>query len=160
MGSVLCSRQSFSCDGSLLEFYFSIPRFISICKKKICPQKQAPSFNPQDIQVAEEFCGYEVCFDLLGAIKPRVTQALSSDNMADAVETVTAVVLTVLAIRAIGAAHLAPIAHKRNAMITVISELGSMSHRYYHSTENCMTVAAIMLLTLKMIKLYRKRRSD
>lgn len=45
----------------------------------------------------------------VGAIKPRVTQALSGDNVTDAVETVTAVVLTVLAIRAVGAAHLAPV---------------------------------------------------
>lgn len=66
-------------------------------------------------------------YDLLGAIKPGVTQALSGDNMTDAVKTVTAVVLTVLAISAIGATHLAPITHKRNAMITVIFKLSTMS---------------------------------
>lgn len=68
-----------------------------------------------------------VCCDLLSAIKPWVTQALSGDNMTEAVKTVTAVVLTVLAISAIGAAHLAPITHKRNVMITVIFKLSSMS---------------------------------
>lgn len=56
--------------------------------------------------------------------------------MTDAVKTVTAVVLTVLAICAIGAAHLAPITHKRNAMITVIFKLSSMSHKHYYSAEN------------------------
>ncbi len=80
-------------------------------------------------------------YDLLGAIKPRVAQTLSGDNMTDAVKTVTAVVLTVLAICAIGAAHLAPITHKRNAMITVIFKLSSMSHRHYHSAENGIRVA-------------------
>lgn len=80
-------------------------------------------------------------YDLLGAIKPRVTQALSGDNMTDAIKTVTAVVLTVLTIRAVGAAHLAPITHRRNAMITVISKLLSMSHGHYHSVENGIIVA-------------------
>lgn len=61
--------------------------------------------------------------DLLCAIKSRVTQALSGDNMTDAVKTVTAVVLAVLPICAVGAAHLAPIAHKRNVMITVIFQV-------------------------------------
>lgn len=64
--------------------------------------------------------------DLLGAIKYRVTQALSGDNMTDAVKTVTAVVLTVLAVCAVGAAHLAPITHKRNVLITVIVKLSSV----------------------------------
>lgn len=64
--------------------------------------------------------------DLLGAIKSRVTQALSGDNMTDAVKTVTAVVLTVLAVCAVGAAHLAPITHKRNVLITVIVKLSSV----------------------------------
>lgn len=45
----------------------------------------------------------------VGAIKPRVTQALSGDNMTDAIKTVTAVVHTVLAICAIGAKHLTPV---------------------------------------------------
>lgn len=58
--------------------------------------------------------------DLLGAIKARVTQALSCDNMADPVKTVPAIVLAVLAICAIGAAHFTPITHKRNAVITII----------------------------------------
>lgn len=80
-------------------------------------------------------------YDLLGAIKPRVTQALSGDNMTDAIKTVTAVVHTVLAICAIGAKHLTPITHKRNAMITVIFKISSMSHRYYHSVENGIRVA-------------------
>lgn len=87
------------------------------------------------------FSGYEVSYDLLGSIKSRVTQAFSGDNMTDAVITVTAVVLTVFAIRAIGAAHLAPITQRRNAMITVIITLSSMSHGHYHSAENGITAA-------------------
>lgn len=58
--------------------------------------------------------------DLLGAVKARVAQALSCDNMADPVKTVAAIVLAVLAICAIGAAHFTPITHKRNSVITVI----------------------------------------
>lgn len=79
--------------------------------------------------------------DLLGAIKPRVTQALSGDNVTDAVKTVTAVVLTVLAVHAIGAAHLAPITHKRNVMITIIFMLSRVSHRRYRRMERRITVA-------------------
>lgn len=45
----------------------------------------------------------------VGSIKSRVTQALSGDNMTDAVVTVTAVVLTVFTIRAVRAAYLAPV---------------------------------------------------
>lgn len=45
----------------------------------------------------------------VGAIKSWVTQALSGDNVTYAVKTVTAVVLTVLAVRAVGAALLAPV---------------------------------------------------
>lgn len=70
---------------------------------------------------------YEVSHDLLGAIKARVAQALPSDNVTDAVKTVTAVVLAVLAVSTVGAAHLAPMAHKRNALITVIFTPGSRS---------------------------------
>ncbi len=79
-------------------------------------------------------------YDLLGAIKPWVTQTFSSDKVTDAIKTVTAVVLTVLAICAIGAANLTPITHKRNAMITVIFKLSSPRH--YHSGANSITVAA------------------
>lgn len=61
---------------------------------------------------AKQACvGWEESQDLLGAIKARVTQTLSSDNMADAVEAVAAVVLTVLSVCAVGAAHLTP-AHR------------------------------------------------
>lgn len=81
------------------------------------------------------FSGYEMSYDLLGAIKSRVTQALSGDNMTDAVKTVTAVVLTVLAIGAVRAAHLAPMTHTRNAMIIVIFKIPSISHGHYHSVE-------------------------
>lgn len=84
---------------------------------------------------------YEVSHDLLGAIKARVAQALPSDNMTEAVKTVTAVVLAVLAVSTVGAAHLAPIAHKRNALITVISSLAAgvrvQSHsagKYYYGS--------------------------
>lgn len=77
-----------------------------------------------------------MCYDLLGAIKPWITQALSRDNMAHAIKTVTAVVLTVLSVSAIGAAHLAPITHQRNVVITVISKLSSVSIiQHYHSVE-------------------------
>lgn len=57
---------------------------------------------------------------LLGAVKARVAQALPRDNVADAVKTVAAVVLAVLPICAVGAAHFTPMARKRNAVITVI----------------------------------------
>lgn len=66
-------------------------------------------------------------YNLLGAIKSGVTEALSGDNVTDAVITVTAVVLTVLSICSVGAAHLAPIAHRRNVVITVILKLSRMS---------------------------------
>lgn len=65
--------------------------------------------------------------DLLGAVKAGVAQALPRDNVADAVKTVAAVVLAVLSICAIGAAHFTPIARKRNAVITVISRRNSAS---------------------------------
>ena len=61
--------------------------------------------------------------------------------MTDAVKTVTAVILTVLAICAVGAAHLTPIIHKRNSMITVIFKLRNMRHRHYYCMENNITVA-------------------
>lgn len=66
------------------------------------------------------FLGMMLSYDLLGAMKPWVTQALSCDNMTDAIETVATVVLTVLAVCAIGATHLTPIKHRRNVMITGI----------------------------------------
>ena len=50
--------------------------------------------------------------DLLGAIKARVAQTLSADHVANAVETMAAVVLAILAIRAVGAAHLTPITQR------------------------------------------------
>lgn len=90
------------------------------------------------------FWRYEVSRDLLGAVKPRVTQALSGDNMTDAVVAVTAVVLAVLAVRAIRAAHLAPITHERNAVITVIFKLSGMSHGHYHSVEKEIRVATTL----------------
>lgn len=65
--------------------------------------------------------------DLLGAVKARVAQALSRDNMADPVKTVAAIVLAVLSVGAVGAAHFAPIARKRNAGITVIFWPSSVS---------------------------------
>lgn len=72
---------------------------------------------------------YEVSQDLLDAMEARVAQALPGDNVTDAVETVAAVVLAVFAISTVGAAHLAPIAHKRNVLITVIVTAGGK--RYY-----------------------------
>lgn len=74
-----------------------------------------------------ELVSCEVSCYLLSAIKPRVAQALSCDNMTDPVKTVAAVVLTVLAISAIGATHLTPVIQKKNATITVIFKLSSMS---------------------------------
>lgn len=65
--------------------------------------------------------------DLLGAVKARVAQALSCDNMADPVKTVAAIVLAVLSVGAVGAAHFAPIARKRNTGITVIFRPSSVS---------------------------------
>lgn len=57
----------------------------------------------------------------VGAIKARVTQALSGDNMTDAVETVTAVVLTVLAVRAVGAAHLTPVPNPAGVTVRALA---------------------------------------
>lgn len=72
---------------------------------------------------------YEVSRDLLGAMEARVAQALPGDNVTDAVETVAAVVLAVFAVSTVGATHLAPTAHKRNVLITVIVTAGGK--RYY-----------------------------
>lgn len=83
-----------------------------------------------------------MCYDLLGAIKARVTQALSGDNVTDAIKTVAAVVLTVLAVCAVGAAHLAPVTHTRNAVITVITvQITRTRHGHFHSVENGVVVA-------------------
>lgn len=60
----------------------------------------------------------------VGAIKARVTQALSGDNMTDAVETVTAVVLTVLAVRAVGAAHLTPVPNPAGVTVRALAVNG------------------------------------
>lgn len=60
----------------------------------------------------------------VGAIKSRVTQALSGDNMTDAVKTVTAVVLTVLAICAVGAAHLAPVPNPARVTVGALAMNG------------------------------------
>jgi len=81
------------------------------------------------------FSGYEVSYDLLGAIKAWVTQALSSDNMTDAIKTVTAVVLAVLAVCAVGATHLTPMTYRRNAMITVIFNIRGNSTGHKTKTE-------------------------
>lgn len=58
--------------------------------------------------------------DLLGAVEAPVAEAFPGDHMTTAVETVAAVVLAVFAISTVGAAHFAPIAHKRNVLITVV----------------------------------------
>lgn len=60
----------------------------------------------------------------VGAIKPRVTQALSSDNMTDAVKAVAAVVLAVLAIRAVGATHLAPVPNPAGVTVRALAMNG------------------------------------
>lgn len=87
---------------------------------------------------------FEVSFNLLCAIKPGVTEALSGNNMTDAIKTMTAVVFTVLAICAIGAAHVTPITHRKNVLIThnVILKLRSMSHGHYHSARNSLVIAS------------------
>lgn len=93
----------------------------------------APQITPLNKSVCKYptlLVSYEVSHDLLGAIKARVAQALPSDNMTDAVKTVTAVVLAVLAVSTVGAAHLAPMADKRNALITVIFTPGSRSQSH------------------------------
>lgn len=77
--------------------------------------------------MAQNFLNSITQHDLLGAVKARVAQALSSDNMADPVKTVAAIVLAVLSICAIGAAHFTPIARKRNALITVIFRPNAVS---------------------------------
>lgn len=57
----------------------------------------------------------------VGAIKSRVAQALSGDNMTDAVKTVTAVILTVLAICAVGAAHLTPVPNPASVTVRALA---------------------------------------
>lgn len=54
-------------------------------------------------------------------MEARVAQALPGDNMTNAVETVAAVVRAIFTVSTIGAAHLAPMAQKRNVLITVLS---------------------------------------
>lgn len=84
-----------------------------------------------------ECLGAKASGDLLGPIKPRVAQALSGDNVTDTIKTVTAVILAVFAIRAVGAAYLTPTTHRWNAVITGIS----MSHGHYPSVQNSVTAA-------------------
>lgn len=62
-------------------------------------------------------------------MEARVAEAFPGDNMTNAVETVAAVVLAVFAVSTIRAAHLTPIAHKRNVLITVIVNAGG--NHYY-----------------------------
>lgn len=57
----------------------------------------------------------------VGAIKPRVTQAFSSDNMTYAIKAVTAVVLAILTICAVGAAHLAPIPNPAGVTVRALA---------------------------------------
>lgn len=89
--------------------------------------------------------------DLLGAVKAGVAQALPRDNMADAVKTVAAVVLAVLSICAIGAAHFTPMARRRNAVITAIFRRnGALSQRGKRRDGSCW---------LKELPLGRPRRT-
>lgn len=60
----------------------------------------------------------------VGPIKPRVTQALSGDNMTNTIKTVTAVVLTVLAIRAVGATHLTPVPNPAGVTVRALAMNG------------------------------------
>lgn len=55
------------------------------------------------------------------AIKPGVTEALSGNNMTDAIKTMTAVVFTVLAICAIGAAHLTPVPNPARVTVRTLA---------------------------------------
>lgn len=57
----------------------------------------------------------------VGAIKPRVTQAVSGDNMTDAIKTVTAVVFTVLTICAIGTAYLTPVPNPARVTVRALA---------------------------------------
>lgn len=59
-----------------------------------------------------------------GAIKARITQALSSDNMTDAIKTVTAVVLAVLAVGAVGAAYLTPVPNPAGVTVRALAMNG------------------------------------
>lgn len=56
-----------------------------------------------------------------GAVKAWITQALSSDNMTDSIKTVTAVVPAVLAIGAVGAAHLTPVPNPAGVTVRALS---------------------------------------
>ena len=86
-------------------------------------------------------------------MKPRVAEALSGDDVTDAVETVAAVVLAVLAVRPVGAAHLAPVAHRRNVVITVMLQLSSVSHSHHHHRME-MCYRSFELKTLNEKKLF------
>lgn len=59
---------------------------------------------------------------LLGAVEPWVTQALSGDHVTDAVITVAAVVFTILAVSAVGAANLTPTARTKNFTISAFNK--------------------------------------
>lgn len=61
-------------------------------------------------------------------MEARVAEAFPGYDMTNAVETVAAVVLAVFAVSTIGAAHLAPIAHMRNVLITVIVTAGGQHY--------------------------------
>lgn len=58
------------------------------------------------------------------AIKPGVTQALSGNNMTDAIKTMAAVVFTVLTIRAVGAAHLTPVPNPARVTVRTLAMNG------------------------------------
>lgn len=60
----------------------------------------------------------------VGAIKSCVTKALSGDDMADSVKTVAAVVLTVFAICAVGATHLAPVPYPARVTVRALAVNG------------------------------------
>lgn len=60
----------------------------------------------------------------VGAVKSRVTEALSGDKMTDAIETVTAVVLTVLPVCAIGASYLTSVPNPAGVAVRAFSMNG------------------------------------
>lgn len=83
---------------------------------------------------------YEVFLDLLGAMEAWVAQALPGDNMTNAVETVAAVVLAIFAVSTIRAAHLAPMAHRRNVLITVIVTAGGKTFLQRLPVKRCCVI--------------------
>lgn len=78
----------------------------------------------------------------VGAMKPWVTQALSSDNMTDAIKAVAAVVLAVLTICAIGTAHLTPVPNPARVTVRALALYGVTMVPVFAGRTHLLTVFA------------------